>query len=832
MNRLLGFASLVSTMPLVASYSNGPFSNVDPISLQFLEADRPDVSMPGPALTVVSTSHTSLPTNSWCQNLMIGSGEHDENRVYQVPYVIDVASSITGIRTNPIHIYADSTQVMVQFEANNGLTLGASESNVFQTQHQIQADADDSICSLFLDLEWASQSDPSVKMNAHIARGSPYSSMMYSKATPLVFAQQVLSKMPVVDGSSTLTCGNQSGSFSDQSVRVESHLELQFIASDMTWLVFFSEPTTVECWNADNQFQLRSISPMTLGMVRVALANNCTTGSNPMYCASGGAPTDQSAFTEQLITHADVYATGAAYVDYSVSIAENGVGEDSMLVVLDWQSASMSDIAPTSDRKKKSLEEEPPTLLTYALPHHASLLTSDTSVLAVGCTPTLHGTACPALGAAWTLQQPVRAVSFDYSASSPREEMLEDLKTALDVDIHYEIPDNYMRGAGDTYFSGKMLAKLARILLAADTLGMDKTSPDFQSALQRLQQGTEVWFNGSAAAPFLYDDAWGGVSSCGCNYDEGTDTCTNVYPNCPALSDSGQNFGFGFYNDHHFHLGYHIYSAAVVAKYNPSWAAKHFESVLLYIRDIANPSLDDDYFIPWRHKDWYLGFSWASGVVTVNNEPYLNGRNEESSSEAVAAYEAVALFGQVCAEVVFTSPEDEEKRDIAYRIRDTGLVMLSTEITGAQMFWHVQSSDSADAVRVYPEIYANKVVGMLWSTLAQMQTWFGGAPYLCFGIQLLPITPVWENRDTLSWVNEMLPYFESSCSSTGACETDGWSVVLYAHMATAGQWEDAWKGVQSLADAVFESSGGNGHSRTNTLLYIATHGVATDDTKK
>ena len=128
------------------------------------------------------------------------------------------------------------------------------------------------------------------------------------------------------------------------------------------------------------------------------------------------------------------------------------------------------------------------------------------------------------------------------------------------------------------------------------------------------------------------------------------------------------------------------------------------------------------------------------------------------------------------------------------------------------------------ADRIYPEAYDNKVVGMVWSTLAQMQTWFGGSPYLCFGIQLLPITPVWESRDTFSWVNEMLPSFQQSCSSTGACETDGWSVVLYAHMATVGQWEDAWKGVQQLSDDVFESSGGNGHSRTNTLLYIATHG--------
>lgn len=57
------------------------------------------------------------------------------------------------------------------------------------------------------------------------------------------------------------------------------------------------------------------------------------------------------------------------------------------------------------------------------------------------------------------------------------------------------------------------------------------------------------------------------------------------------------------------------------------------------MRDIANPSGDDPFFPAWRHKDWYLGFSWASGVVTIEGKPYPNGRNEESSSESISAYE-------------------------------------------------------------------------------------------------------------------------------------------------------------------------------------------------
>lgn len=58
------------------------------------------------------------------------------------------------------------------------------------------------------------------------------------------------------------------------------------------------------------------------------------------------------------------------------------------------------------------------------------------------------------------------------------------------------------------------------------------------------------------------------------------------------------------YNDHHFHYGYMITAAAVVAKHRPEWAREYYERVLLYIRDIANPSLDDEFFPMYRQKDW------------------------------------------------------------------------------------------------------------------------------------------------------------------------------------------------------------------------------------
>jgi endo-1,3(4)-beta-glucanase len=150
-----------------------------------------------------------------------------------------------------------------------------------------------------------------------------------------------------------------------------------------------------------------------------------------------------------------------------------------------------------------------------------------------------------------------------------------------------------------------MLAKQARVLIIADEVG--GTDPDlFDAALTRLRQGVEVWLNGSSESPFLYDRAWGGMVMCGCMYiyENGVGSCANKFPDCPALTDAGQNFGAGFYNDHHYHYGYHIYAAAVVSKFDPAWGRRFHQHVLMLVRDIANPSDSDGFFPTWRHKDW------------------------------------------------------------------------------------------------------------------------------------------------------------------------------------------------------------------------------------
>jgi len=116
--------------------------------------------------------------------------------------------------------------------------------------------------------------------------------------------------------------------------------------------------------------------------------------------------------------------------------------------------------------------------------------------------------------------------------------------------------------------------------------------------------------------------------------------------------------------------------------------------------------------------------------------------------------------------------------------------------------------------------------------LAQEQTWFGLEPWKSYGIQLMPLTVASEQRDDPAWITEMLPDFKQSCVKDSTCAKQGWSVMVYSCMAVIGQWREAWEGVNSLNLTVYEEAGGNGHSKVNTLWYIATRPDLDDDRRK
>lgn len=258
-----------------------------------------------------------------------------------------------------------------------------------------------------------------------------------------------------------------------------------------------------------------------------------------------------------------------------------------------------------------------------------------------------------------------------------------------------------------------------------------------------------------------------------------------------------------------------------MAKHDPKWALLYFDKILLYIRDYANPWVNDEYFTPFRQKDWWMGSSWASGIVSGENSPH--GRNQESSSEAIAAYESMALFGHVMTDIMQSI--DPDRLEKAQLVRDAGELLTKTEIDATNRYWHVWSSKTHK--NTYPAGYTQPVVGMLYDTMASFQTWFSPYPLVSYGIQLMPFTAVGELRDDPEWASILYPKYEESCTAAGDfCTENGWDIIQAGLCATAGNMEEALDKALSLSEEAFTSEGGNGNSLSNTIWYIATRPYA------
>ncbi|GAX24778.1 hypothetical protein FisN_4Hu336 [Fistulifera solaris] len=184
------------------------------------------------------------------------------------------------------------------------------------------------------------------------------------------------------------------------------------------------------------------------------------------------------------------------------------------------------------------------------------------------------------------------------------------------------------------------------------------------------------------------------------------------------------------------------------------------------------------------------------------------------------AYESVTLYGM---EMTKAWKEVGALRETATakRVEETGMFLTASEVRSARKYWHVEPIQKGQ-VKIFPAVYQAHVVGILWQTMAQLQTWFGNFPYLAYGIQLLPITPISESRDSLAWLESMYATLAESCESRTDCTESGWKILQIAALASVGYREKAAEQAVGLTPKVFEDPGGNGHSLSNTLWYIAT----------
>lgn len=578
----------------------------------------------GPATnsTGKATDGPAMPTNAWYQNLLIGSVSDGQlalaNRAYTIPYIVDFVGPVPGVRVHFPNLWASDTIVQMNTVEKHGLTVGALDDGT--VRHAYVVDEDTPPSQLGLGLKWTGDgcaeneeggglsgiSCPA--MGTSIIRGMPYVTMKYTGGiTPVIASQVPIVDSPIIDGNAgrKIVCTDVNDFDAATSGKghreylVEDEVSLTFHESDMNWLLFFSRPAKIICitdrssigapppppgvidTTTTSAFEIHVVEEEKPLYIRAALANNCTLGRNPIFCDGGKAR--KSHFGDFLRTHSDVYPSNPK-IKYDFSEGT----EKYAAIHFDWGARSMS--ADTISEYKKSMgeiksypESKSEHLLMYALPHHIEsiqrIIGSNKKTEAHYCSEGLHGRACLLSGIKWIMKEDLDGPPSFVALRPPHHSAIPSLAKALETDIDYKLPDYYMNGAGDTYFSGKMLAKLGRIIIIGSELKGLAATPHIDtfdlndpsavelkqiveecrkadlpsderitSALARLRSGVEIWLSGNAEAKFVYDSAWGGVVSCGCLFDQESQQCANTFPDCPSFSDPGLNFGNGFYN--------------------------------------------------------------------------------------------------------------------------------------------------------------------------------------------------------------------------------------------------------------------------------------------
>ncbi|KAJ2722916.1 hypothetical protein GGI07_002992 [Coemansia sp. Benny D115] len=414
-------------------------------------------------------------------------------------------------------------------------------------------------------------------------------------------------------------------------------------------------------------------------------------------------------------------------------------------------------------------------LLTLVLPHHVDLL-SDGCELTPGLSGyrSAKGPLTAVVGNIITYNQPLQSVSFEGQQTISASD-----KAAIQQQLLKDIAASTNVSAPDPYFFGKGIAKIARLIQIAKEVG-DNTSA--ATLTKKLVGYMTPWLiSRNNEDPLVYDSTWGGIVT------------------KKGIADPGADFGQGRYNDHHFHYGYFLYAGAILAKYNVQEFAPFQEPLNQLLRDYANPSYVDNQFPYMRHFDPYDGHSWAAGLFTFGD-----GRNQESSGEAINAYYSAYLYA------------------VATGLQDTAdfyEIILNMEATSGRRYWH---PTQAQAKELYVEPFVHNAIGIIWSSKADFATFFGANPEYIYGIQMLPFTPATRLLLTPEWVKDAwCAGSSSSCtggmqSAAASANKNGWAQFLY----TAYSMVDR----KTALDNVASCTPDDGNTLTNVLHWVATNG--------
>ncbi len=286
----------------------------------------------------------------------------------------------------------------------------------------------------------------------------------------------------------------------------------------------------------------------------------------------------------------------------------------------------------------------------------------------------------------WTDQLLAARPGLDLSKLSDAER--KEVAEAVKADVAAAKPY-----PADTYFGGKALYRDAQLLQIARQVGADDVADTLK---QQVTTELEKWTDPKGcetrdAFCFFYDTTTRG------------------------LIGQTPSFGSDEYNDHHFHYGYFLYAAGVLAADDSALATRLAPVMNLLAADIAS-SPGNELFPSRRNFDSYASHSWASGT-----SPFADGNNQESASEAVTAYAGLTLWAQA---------SGNQNLEIEARW------MHALEGASAQAYW-----TNFDTTQPVYQGFEHSVTPLNFGGKRDYATWFSAEPAAALAILLIPVSP-------------------------------------------------------------------------------------------
>ena len=604
----------------------------------------------------------------------------------------------------------------------------------------------------------------------YMVQGCPYITLKYSNASPIIKAFTMFTSLicprEITNRKSRRklkfgVCYSNNNTTEQASSRLTTLHGVQFIMETqegVRWIAFSSELISLKLdMNTRTTITVAAEdgSPFS-GILRLAIippTQEMQHGPDSVTTQTSSAldQIDYSNGMQRLIYHAGVYpVSGAVSWSFRSSDVAASMGTKNAMHALSGSgfdfssssasSSSFSSSSSTTGRigtiefkyKTQSFTQTsatPNALLMLALPHHAQKLPPSIQLgmdqfdLVYKC---IKGPMRPVVGSTWAYDENLPTFGFVGDSGSNLSKLYLDpsVKRVILQNLQADVSIAPPTSTEDIYGFGKQAARLAQLAHIAYTVIDNSTNP-FDSALSSktgkkskedvesnnvsqasatdvlnkavdaLYHALDLLLTGKVSDALVYDANLGGIISLN------------------GLRNPNADFGNGRYNDHHFHYGYLLYAAALLGNMDPSFVRSHGDYVDAVYHDISHESNFDStestgVFLPGaRHKSWFDGHSFASGMF-----PFGNGKSQESSSEAVNAYYGAYLWSLVRNGAAENpSLDDSEQTDFAR-------LLLATEIRGAKTYWHMMppemnSKNQTGGLSIYSPQFSENYMGTM-----------------------------------------------------------------------------------------------------------------------